>query len=132
MNKWRQRLGAVNKAALWRYLTALWLLLRDPRTPRTAKLVAALVVAYALSPIDLIPDFIPVLGQLDDLLLLPLGVALAVRLVPPALWQEMLQLADARRGRLPPMVWGLVLVGLVWLALLALSAWGVATWWAAA
>lgn len=132
MNKWRQRLGAVNKAALWRYLTALWLLLRDPRTPRMAKLVAALVVAYALSPIDLIPDFIPVLGQLDDLLLLPLGVALAVRLVPPALWQEMLQRADARRGRLPPMVWGLVLVGLVWLALLALSAWGVATWWAAA
>ena len=74
-----------NKAKLIHYLTALWLLLKDPRTPLAAKLVAGVVVAYALSPIDLIPDFIPVLGLLDDVILVPLGVALAVKLVPPPL-----------------------------------------------
>jgi uncharacterized membrane protein YkvA (DUF1232 family) len=61
---------------------ALLLAYRDPRTPWYAKALAALVVAYALSPIDLLPDIIPVLGQLDDLLLVPLGIALAVRLIP--------------------------------------------------
>lgn len=57
---------------------------RDPRTPLAVRLLALLVAAYALSPIDLIPDFIPVIGYLDDLLLLPLGIALVVRLTPPA------------------------------------------------
>ena len=61
---------------------ALYLAYRDPRTPWYARVVIALVVAYAFSPIDLIPDFIPVLGYLDDMILLPLGVALAVRLIP--------------------------------------------------
>lgn len=131
MSIWGKLLGAANKATLWRYLTALWLLLKDPRTPRVAKVVAGLVVAYALSPIDLIPDFIPVLGQLDDIILIPLGVALAVKLVPPALWQEMLQRAAKRQGQLPPMVWGLVLIGLVWLVLLGLCIWGIASWVAA-
>ena len=63
---------------------ALYLAYRDPRTPWYAKVVAACVVGYAFSPIDLIPDFIPLVGYLDDLLLLPLGVALALRLVPSA------------------------------------------------
>ena len=71
---------------------ALYLAGRDPRTPWLAKLVIAIVVAYALSPIDLIPDFIPVLGYLDDLLLLPLGIFLALKLIPAAV------LADARRA----------------------------------
>jgi uncharacterized membrane protein YkvA (DUF1232 family) len=61
---------------------ALYFAARDPQTPWCAKAVVALVVAYALSPIDLIPDFIPVLGYLDDLVLLPAGIALARRLVP--------------------------------------------------
>jgi len=61
---------------------ALYFVARDPRTPWFAKLLAGAVVAYALSPIDLIPDFIPVLGYLDDLVLLPLGIWFAVRLVP--------------------------------------------------
>lgn len=65
-------------------ITALWHALRDPRTPRAARIVALVVVAYAVSPIDLIPDFIPVLGFLDDAILLPLGVMLAIRLIPPA------------------------------------------------
>lgn len=67
---------------------ALYLAARDPRTPWYAKLLLAVVVAYALSPIDLIPDFIPVLGYLDDLLLLPLGIALAIKLVPPPVLAE--------------------------------------------
>ncbi len=67
---------------------ALVLALRHPRTPWHAKLLAAAVVAYAASPIDLIPDFIPVLGLLDDLILVPLGIALVIRLVPPDVYAE--------------------------------------------
>lgn len=67
---------------------ALYLALRDPRVPWYAKAVAACVVGYALSPIDLIPDFIPVLGYLDDLVLIPLGVALVLRMIPPAVMVE--------------------------------------------
>jgi uncharacterized membrane protein YkvA (DUF1232 family) len=61
---------------------ALYLAYRDPRVPWYAKAVAAAVVAYALSPIDLVPDFVPVLGYLDDLILVPLGIALARRMIP--------------------------------------------------
>jgi uncharacterized membrane protein YkvA (DUF1232 family) len=67
---------------------ALYLAARHPQTPRLAKLIIAGVVAYALSPIDLIPDFIPVLGYLDDLILLPLGISLAIRMLPPGLLDE--------------------------------------------
>lgn len=70
----------------------LFLAYKDPRTPWTAKIFAAVVVAYAFSPIDLIPDFIPVLGYLDDLLLVPLGVALALKMIPEGV------LVDARAG----------------------------------
>jgi uncharacterized membrane protein YkvA (DUF1232 family) len=120
---WRKMLAVANKATLWRYIKALWLLLRDGRTPLPAKLVAGLVVTYALSPIDLIPDFIPVLGLLDDLILIPLGVMLAIRLVPRSLWEEMLQRADAQQGRLPRMVGGLVIVLLIWASVLGLFSW---------
>lgn len=71
-----------------RDVVALWIAARSPRTPIAAKLVAGAVAAYALSPIDLIPDFIPLLGYLDDLLIVPLGIALAVRLIPPVLMAE--------------------------------------------
>jgi uncharacterized membrane protein YkvA (DUF1232 family) len=67
---------------------ALWLAARDDRTPPFAKIVAASVAALALSPIDLIPDFIPILGYLDDLIIVPLGIALAIRLIPPALMAD--------------------------------------------
>jgi uncharacterized membrane protein YkvA (DUF1232 family) len=70
------------------HVNALNLARKDPRVPWVAKAVLALVVAYALSPIDLIPDFIPVLGLLDDLILLPLGIALAIRLMPKDVWAE--------------------------------------------
>ncbi|MGH8354656.1 MAG: YkvA family protein, partial [Pseudomonas sp.] len=69
--------------ALQREVIALWFCSKHPATPLAAKLLALAVVAYALSPIDLIPDFIPLLGYLDDLLLLPLGLWLALRLTPP-------------------------------------------------
>ena len=110
--------------SLKREVVALWLAARDPRVPWAAKLVAAAVAAYALSPIDLIPDFIPILGLLDDLLLVPLGIWLALRLIPTALMAEFRQ-AAAGRDR-PRSTAGLVLVLLVWLAgalLLALLFW---------
>ena len=82
------------KARLWQGLTALWFLVRDARTPRLSKAVAWLVLAYALSPIDLIPDFIPVLGYLDDLLIVPLGLWLVLRMVPqPVLLDARVQAA---------------------------------------
>lgn len=78
---------------------ALWLAARDPRTPWHAKTLALLVAAYALSPIDLIPDFIPVIGYLDDLVIVPLGVLLVVRLVPPELMEEHRATATRAAGR---------------------------------
>jgi uncharacterized membrane protein YkvA (DUF1232 family) len=71
--------------ALKRDVLALWIAARDRRTPWYAKAAAGAVAAYALSPIDLIPDFVPVLGYLDDLVIVPLGIALAIRLVPFAI-----------------------------------------------
>lgn len=74
--------------AVKRDVTALYLAARDPRVPWYAKAVALAVAAYALSPIDLIPDFIPVIGYLDDLLIVPLGILLAVRLIPADILAE--------------------------------------------
>ena len=73
---------------LKRQTFALYLAYKDPRVPWYAKLFGALVVAYALSPVDLIPDFIPVIGYLDDLILIPLGIALTVRMIPKEIMQE--------------------------------------------
>src|SRR5690349_8620939 len=80
---------------LKKLIQALAIAYGDPRTPWHARVVAACVVGYALSPIDLIPDPIPVLGYLDDLILLPLGVALAVRLIPPDVWRDARAQAEA-------------------------------------
>lgn len=84
--------------SLTRSIAALYFACLDPRTPWYAKLLALAVVAYAFSPIDLIPDPIPVLGYLDDLLLLPLGVWVAVRLIPPAV-MDAAQARAAQAGR---------------------------------
>lgn len=73
---------------LKRDVLALWIAARDSRTPWFAKLAAGAVAAYALSPIDLIPDFIPILGYLDDLIIVPLGILLVVKLIPPVLMAE--------------------------------------------
>jgi uncharacterized membrane protein YkvA (DUF1232 family) len=69
-------------------IQALLIAFRDPRTPWLARGLIALIAAYALSPIDLIPDFVPILGYLDDLILVPAGIALAVRMIPPQVWAE--------------------------------------------
>jgi uncharacterized membrane protein YkvA (DUF1232 family) len=106
--------------SLKRDVVALWLAARDPRVPLPAKLVAGLVAAYALSPIDLIPDFIPVLGLLDDLILVPLGLWLALRLIPPEIMAELRGAAD-ERGR-PVSKVGLLLVLILWAALALLLA----------
>jgi uncharacterized membrane protein YkvA (DUF1232 family) len=83
---------------LKREVGALYFAARDPRTPILAKVVAIAVVAYALSPIDLIPDFIPVLGYLDDIILVPLGIMLVVRLIPEELMQGFREAAEAQGG----------------------------------
>jgi uncharacterized membrane protein YkvA (DUF1232 family) len=102
--------------ALKRDVVALYLAARDPRVPWYAKAVAACVAAYALSPIDLIPDFIPVLGYLDDLLLVPLGIALAVRLVPPALLEEHRRAATTRISDRPTSYVGAAIIIAIWIA----------------
>ena len=103
-------------AALKRDVAALVVAVRDPRTPLAARVVAALVVAYALSPIDLIPDFVPVLGYLDDLIIVPLGLALVLRLIPPALMAE--YRASAAQQPVSRLGWvGLVIVLLLWIGL---------------
>ncbi|MFE0586721.1 YkvA family protein [Pantoea vagans] len=67
---------------------AVWLAARDPRTPLLAKVLGLIVAAYAVSPIDLIPDFIPIIGYLDDLIIVPLGIMLVVRLIPAEVMRE--------------------------------------------
>lgn len=81
--KWRRRIDDL-KADTY----ALYLACRAPRVPWYAKVLGALVVGYALSPIDLIPDFVPVVGYLDDLILVPLGIAVVLRLIPPEVMAE--------------------------------------------
>jgi len=110
------------------YLLALWKLFRHPETPRAARWVAIAVIAYAVSPIDLVPDFIPVLGQLDDLILIPLGIALAVRLTPKPLWTTLLREAEASPDPLPRLIWGAVAVIAFWLAIIALAFWAWNAW----
>jgi uncharacterized membrane protein YkvA (DUF1232 family) len=83
LKQWRLRVQQIRVETY-----ALYLAYRDPRTPWYAKLLAAGVVAYAVSPIDLIPDFIPVLGILDDLVIVPLGAALAIKMVPKEVMAE--------------------------------------------
>lgn len=73
---------------LKRDVPAVFLCLRDKETPIPAKIMAAVTVAYALSPVDLIPDFIPVLGQLDDLILVPAFIALTIKLIPQSVWER--------------------------------------------
>jgi uncharacterized membrane protein YkvA (DUF1232 family) len=100
---------------------ALYLAARDPRTPWYAKLLVAGIVAYAFSPIDLIPDFVPVLGYLDDLILIPLGIALAIKLVPHSVLAECRTRAQEtmQNGKPVSRVAGAVIV-VIWLVLAAL------------
>jgi uncharacterized membrane protein YkvA (DUF1232 family) len=125
-----KRLGAARISGLRVYLIALWKLVRHPQTPRAAKWVAFAVIAYAVSPIDLIPDFIPVIGLLDDLVLIPLGLALVVRLTPQPLWNELLAQARVSSDKLPSLWWGAAAIALVWVAVVALAGWAAWRWFA--
>ncbi len=117
--KWKQA-----ARRLQRETYALYLAFRDPRVPWYARLVAVCVVAYAFSPIDLIPDFIPVLGYVDDLVIVPLGVWLALRLIPSSVMADCRSRADAVLAAGKPVSRaGAAVVIAVWLLLLALAAW---------
>ena len=108
-------------AALKREVMTLWFACRDPRTPWYARVLTMLIVAYALSPIDLIPDFIPVLGYLDELILLPVGIYLVLKLVPAEALADARARAqawvDSRRPK--PRNWiAAAVIVLVWVAVL--------------
>ena len=98
---------------------ALYLAGRDPRTSIAAKCLVVIVVAYALSPIDLIPDFIPVLGYVDDLILLPFGIYLAVKLIPEPLWHEFQTQVEKSSINLPKSWPAGLAIGLFWCMSLA-------------
>ncbi len=101
---------------------AVYLACRDPRVPWYGRVMAACVVGYAFSPIDLIPDFVPVLGYLDDLILIPLGIALVLKTIPPVVMAESREKARMLMERGRPRNW--VAAGLiigVWIALAALG-----------
>jgi uncharacterized membrane protein YkvA (DUF1232 family) len=117
IQNWKQRARTIK-----REVYTLYLAYRDPRTPWYGKVFAALVVAYAFSPIDLIPDPIPILGYLDDLILIPIGVTIAVRMIPPQVMQESRIKAEEvlRAGK--PISWvGAVIIGAIWIALAVLA-----------
>jgi uncharacterized membrane protein YkvA (DUF1232 family) len=101
---------------------ALYLAARDPRTPWYAKALALFVVAYALSPIDLIPDFIPVIGYLDDLLIVPIGLWLAVSLIPTEVMEESRLRSTAIAAR-PVSKRAAGVIVAIWLAAAAILAW---------
>jgi uncharacterized membrane protein YkvA (DUF1232 family) len=107
---------------------AVYLAYRDPRVPWYAKLVAACVVGYAFSPIDLIPDPIPVLGYLDDLVIVPLGIALALRMIPPDVMAECREKAQAVQDK--PTNWAAAAIIIaIWVLLAALVTVLVARFW---
>ena len=103
-----------------RDVIALYLAARDPRVPRLAKILALATAAYALSPIDLIPDFIPILGYLDDLILVPLAIYLTVRLIPVDVMADLRAQAEARMAAKPVSLAGAAIVVCIWIALAVL------------
>ena len=118
-------LTVLQRARSWartlrRDVVAIWIAARDPRVPWYAKGVAAVVAAYALSPIDLIPDFIPVLGYLDDVLIVPAGIWLTVRLIPAELMVEFRAEAGRRDGR-PTSPVGAAAIVVLWLSAFAVT-----------
>ena len=121
-DSWRQKAKALKHD-----IHAIYLAMLDRRTPWYAKLLGFCVVAYAISPIDLIPDPIPVLGYLDDVILLPLGILLLRRLIPDEVLNECRAQAESggRRATLLPWI-GAAIIGIIWLATLAAMLYG--TW----
>ena len=116
MASWRQRVRLLKQETF-----ALYLAYKDPRVPWYARVWLAIVVGYAFSPIDLIPDFVPILGYLDDLILLPLGILIAIKLIPEPVLAECRLKAAAEMGAGPPGGWRTaVFIITIWLILAAL------------
>ena len=117
MQQWKQRVKAL-KIEVY----ALYLAYRDPRVPWHARIFVACVVGYAFSPIDLIPDFIPVLGYVDDLILVPFGIALAIRMIPATVMAECREKAQEimQQGKPINRIAAVVIVA-IWLFLAALG-----------
>jgi uncharacterized membrane protein YkvA (DUF1232 family) len=101
---------------------AVWIAARDPRVPWYAKALAAAVAAYALSPIDLIPDFVPLLGYLDDVIIVPAGILLVVHLIPDSLMEEF-RAEAARRLERPTSRLAAVCIVSLWSVAFTLAAW---------
>ena len=118
-DRWKERAKNLKSQ-----LYALYLAYRDPRVPWYAKAFGAMVLAYALSPIDLIPDFIPVLGYLDDIVLIPLGIAVAIKMIPREVMEECRGKAAVVLSSGEVKTWPatLLIVG-IWLAVLAVIVW---------
>ena len=107
---------------------ALYLASRDRRVPWTAKIVLIVVVAYALSPIDLIPDFVPGLGYLDEMILFPFGIALAIKLIPGEVWEECKAEASIRlNSDLPSSRAAAIVIVMIWFATICFVVWEVRT-----
>lgn len=124
----QKRYTIIERLRLWSVrlkttLQTLYLCAKHPETPWLAKAIAVVVVAYALSPIDLIPDFIPVIGYLDDLLLVPAGIWLAIHLIPDPIWQSCSQEALRHPMRLPKNTAAAIVVVICWLIILTLLLW---------
>src|SRR3977135_2403591 len=113
---------------LIRDVPAVYLALRDPRVPWHARVLAIAVAGYALSPIDLIPDFIPVIGYLDDLIIVPLGIWLVVSLIPDDVMAECRAKADAAEQH-PVSRAGIIAIVVVWIAMGLILAWIVYAGW---
>src|SRR5262249_54602382 len=117
LEKWKQWARIVKRDA-----HALFLAARDPRVPWYASFLAIVVAAYALSPIDLIPDFIPVLGYVDDLIIVPAGIALVIRLIPADIMAQPREMAIAAQDR-PVSRAAAATIILIWVVAIGLTVW---------
>ena len=116
---WKQRVKALKRETY-----AIYLACRHPRVPWYAKFLAIVVVGYALSPIDLIPDFIPVLGYLDDLILIPRGIMLVIRMIPAEILAECRQKSETIVGRATRAGnTAAAVIVLIWILTAALTVW---------
>lgn len=124
IERWKQKARDLKKETF-----AIYLAYKDPRVPWYAKLLAACVVGYALSPIDLIPDPIPILGYLDDLVIVPLGIALVVRMIPPEVLQECRQKAETAFHQGKPKNWiaGAIII-IIWVVAFVITIFYLRKW----
>ena len=123
LSHWKKWARIIKRDAHTLYLAA-----RDPRVPWYAKGLAVAVAAYAASPIDLIPDFIPVVGYLDDLIIVPLGIALVIKLIPADIMAEHRALALAAQDR--PVSWAAAVIFVaIWIATIAVVGWAIYDRW---